>query len=1521
MVTKGFGTFLRNWILQLVLILLPNLYLFAQTTANFTADALSGCAPVLINFTNTSSNANSYSWDLGNGKTSNNVHTSALYAQPGIYTVTLTANGVGGSNAKTTTITVYGAPIAELSANKTDLCGNEALKFTDLSIPQSAAVSGWFWSFGDGQISNAQNPTHLYNQDGKYTVYLQVTDANGCKASTTKTNYININQPKANFIADSFVCTLPADIHFTDKSSGLNLSYSWEFGGGATSNAKSPVHTYFAFDTIPVKLTVTSGGSNCSSSITKNIMIAKYIASFDFTASCNSSNKFSLNLNNTTIPATKSEWDFGDGDTSTSKNPSHLYSKGSYNITLKSIYSNTCFDTVVKTYVSPNASFSYSALPCKAPFKVNFTNNSIGTKITYDWKFSSGTNSTVKNPSNTFTAPPQYARTILTVTNTWGCKDADTVDFPFPFPVAVVVPDTPFTGCAPLNVGFKSTSYSPNANIVSYKWNFGDQASGSNNTSTLKNPSHIYNQSGIYDVQLIVQNDSGCVDTTIYKKLVKTGVLPTSTNFTMDADSSCFYGAHNFADISTYANGVKANYWCWDWYGGNNNILPNQNKRPVACPDSGYNVATANYTSVKNQNKIFSKKIDYTTFLNGGTLYAYDTRPDTGLHYIHMIVGNNGCYAEVKKPFYIKHNMAAPSFAFPNGEFSLASCTPPFEVGLFDGSFGNTKTNHFNVVNNQSSDTLAKIKGDDTTFVHFTKPGTYSISISASNSQELCTNSNVKTVTVDSIIQKVYIPKKGCKGSPVRIINISSPVYGQLSKREFDFGNGETLAGGAVDTVDYIYQDTGTFVIRSYTYSLIPSAVNEIISYTQCSTVHLDTIYIDGVSANFGVDKNSACGADIINFSDSSYSTKPYTLRRWRFGDNTTSSQINPQHQYFKVGNYGVSLFLKNNAGCTDSIYKANFVSISKPYASFSESKTLACYGDTIKFSNLSTGLGFKYRWDFGQGDTSNLTNPRCIYNQNGLFDVMLVTTNTFGCKDTLLKSNLIDVENYPTVKFSAIDSVGDCSPFLATFSDSSITDVTQWKWDFQEGSVSYAKNPINNYTHPGKYNVKLTATTKNGCSSSLTKTNYIVVNGPYGSYSIQGDSGCVPFTSTFVQNFNETDFYTWNFGDGNIQSYSYIANPGNITHQYNSKGFYSPQIQLLDSNNCSAVLSTQNVFAEKVIANFDLSDTLLCKLGNVQFTNKSTSQFATSYQWDFGDLNYSIQKDPLHAYAAQDTFDVKLISTSVIKGCTSNTSKQVAVFRSPQLTLDTLSKTFCIPYSAIFKVKNNDPQVKINKWLWTHNNEQIDSTYAKFNINTTGDQYFHMYIDYANNLCHIDSLIVLKSMLPPLAKFTFAPEHPTVNSTVDFTENCDNTSIWLWKISDNSTSSQPNPSHDFFKNGEYTVTLYASNEGNCVDSTKKVVRVSPEDFVKVVSGFTPNGDGNNDYVKILNAGDVTLIEFTIYNRWGQQVFKTDNIQHYWDGTFNGTLQNEGTFVYYITATNNKTGKEINQKGNITLLK
>ncbi len=1501
--------------------------LYAQPLADFTADKSKGCAPVLIKFTNESTQGPiSYSWDFGNGSTSTEENPSLLFSFPGIYTITLTASNVQGSTSKSITIPVYASPDAEFIANKTALCGYSPIQFSDLSVPQSATITKWFWSFGDGLFSTQQNPVHSYSKEGKFNVYLQIEDANECTNTYVINNYININQPHAVFSADTFVCELPAAVQFTNTSTGTNLNYSWDFGDGNVSTAKSPKHNYTQFDTLTASMIVNSTGSLCSDTLKKVIRITDYKTNFNYTVACNGQEDFTIHFNNTGNPlGTMNIWDFGDGDTAMSVNPSHKFAaKGTYNLRLISRFNKSCIDTTTQVYTSPTANFSFSPLTCKAPFTVNFVNQAVGSNATSQWYFSNGQSSLLTNPSATFTVPPALATAILIQSNLWGCSHGDTVQLSFPVPLAGFKIDTPFSGCAPLNVSFKDNSITYTSPIIKWKWNFGDPSSGAANSSTFKNPTHTYNNTGVYAVSLVVENANGCISGDTVYQAVKTGEKPSVTDFTTDADTFCFHTQHQYTDKTKYTNpATKANYWCWSMYQNGNNLLDVNGKLPSTCPDSGYYYAIEDYVAIQNPSHKYEKWTPHQTNKINDTLWAHDAQPKTGTYYVNMIVGNNGCYAEVKKPVFIKSNMAMPNYVFPNGILSLGACKPPFSVGLFNGSSGWDQFNYFNVVKRGTTDTLAKIKANDTTFINITNSGIYDINISTTNTTEGCTDNATRTIKVDSMVLKKVVPATACLHENVTMINLTKSTLGNIYDYDWDFGDGSTLGGPDADTTNKTYGDTGVFVVQVYAASRVPYNYisTNINSIQECQSLQLDTIRIEGIKLNFGSSKNNYCKGDVIQFTDSSASTKTITSRLWKFGDNKTSVLLNPTHSYYTAGNYSVSLVLQNSYGCKDSITKSNFINISKPSANFTTNKTIGCIGDTVKFINQSAPSGtLTYKWNFGGNDTSSATHPSFIFNKTGIFDITLYALNPFGCRDTNTKLQLTNIAALPVVDFAADSTVANCSPFLVSFYDSSQSNIQSWLWDMGDGNISNQQNAINNYTHPGKFDVKLTATNTNGCSNSLTKSKYIHVKGPYGSYILNPDSGCVPISVLLDQNFTGTDFYVWDYGDGNIESFNYAVQQDSVYHNYTTKGLYNPEVQLLDSNNCISSLKGQKVYAEKVISDFAMTDSLLCSLGNMQFTNVSSGQFTLTHNWNFGDNNSSVITSPLHAYLAQGKYNITLITKSSI-GCSDTAVKNISVYKSPKLKIDTLTQLFCIPFTAQLKAVNTDNTVAINKWFWEHDLVKQDSTLASYSIDKTGAQNFNLHIIYGETLCQIDSLISLSSYYPPVADFNIEPENPSVNSTVFFTDNSDNTSKWKWNLGDGGSSDKPNPAKNYAKKGEYKITLYASNEGNCMDSISKVLAVSAQDFVKIVSGFTPNGDGKNDFVKILNAGEMKLIDFTIYNRWGELVFQTSDIEQGWDGNYRGSLQNEGTFVYYIKAINKKTSTEVFQKGNIALIR
>jgi len=232
--------------------------------ANFTADATAGCEPLVVNFTDLSSGIPSnWSWTFGDGNTSTAQNPSHTY-YAGTYNITLNASNICGWNAtaKTGYIAVNSTPTANFTANVTDGCKPLTVSFTNTS---SGNITGWSWTFGEGNTSTEQSPTYTYNNTGIYLVNLTVTNADNC--SDTRTDSITVRDvPAVNFTASPLNGYTPLTVNFTDLSTGNVTGWSWAFGDGGNSAAASPTHNYTAAGTYTVNLTVDNAcGANTTS--------------------------------------------------------------------------------------------------------------------------------------------------------------------------------------------------------------------------------------------------------------------------------------------------------------------------------------------------------------------------------------------------------------------------------------------------------------------------------------------------------------------------------------------------------------------------------------------------------------------------------------------------------------------------------------------------------------------------------------------------------------------------------------------------------------------------------------------------------------------------------------------------------------------------------------------------------------------------------------------------------------------------------------------------------------------------------------------------------------------------------------------------------------------------------------------------------------------------------------------------------------------------------------------------------
>jgi len=419
-----------KWLLVPVLFF-TGLFASAQLTTKFSGSPLSGCAPHIVHFTDSSTGSpNFWKWDLGNGTISFLQNPSVTYFTPGQYNVKLyvrNAAGTADSLTKNQYITVLAQPTVIFTATPVTGCFPLRVQFTDQSLPGNGTISTWEWDFGDGNISSLQNPQHVYTAAGSYNVSLRVRNSFGCVKSLTMPQFINLTTGvRAGFtnnIPNS--CNPPVNINFTNTSTGVGtLNYQWYFGDGAGSTIKDPSHLYSNPGSYDVTLILTNQ-TGCRDTIIKQNAIVIGTVSASFTSPTTICEGTLVPIVNTSAPQPASvTWDFGDGTTGNTITPSKTYTTpGTYNIKM---YGNfgACIDSsmrVITVLAKPVVNFSTNdSVSCKVPFIVNFTSVAPGA-ISYLWDFGDGNTSTAANPSHTYLATGSFT-VSLTVTNSSGCS-------------------------------------------------------------------------------------------------------------------------------------------------------------------------------------------------------------------------------------------------------------------------------------------------------------------------------------------------------------------------------------------------------------------------------------------------------------------------------------------------------------------------------------------------------------------------------------------------------------------------------------------------------------------------------------------------------------------------------------------------------------------------------------------------------------------------------------------------------------------------------------------------------------------------------------------------------------------------------------------------------------------------------------------------------------------------------------------------------------------------------------------
>ena len=320
----------------------------SQPVANFTADPISGTAPLTVQFTDASTgDVTGWAWDFTNNGTIDSTAQDPVYTyqSPGTYSVNLTVTGPGGTDSKVSEeyISVSPSqPVANFTADPTSGTAPLTVQFTDAS---TGDVTGWAWDFtNDGTIdSTAQDPVYIYQSPGTYSVNLTVTGPGGTDSKVSE-EYISVSpsQPVANFAANSTSGYAPLSVQFTDQSTGSVTGWAWDFTNEGTidSTAQNPVYTYQNPGLYSVNLTV-SGPGGTNSKVRQNYINVSATPEGAFIGNP-TSGMVPLRVQFTEISTGNPwlrYWTFGDASSIvTGKNPAHVYTKaGDFTVSLTTL--------------------------------------------------------------------------------------------------------------------------------------------------------------------------------------------------------------------------------------------------------------------------------------------------------------------------------------------------------------------------------------------------------------------------------------------------------------------------------------------------------------------------------------------------------------------------------------------------------------------------------------------------------------------------------------------------------------------------------------------------------------------------------------------------------------------------------------------------------------------------------------------------------------------------------------------------------------------------------------------------------------------------------------------------------------------------------------------------------------------------------------------------------------------------------------------------------------------------------
>jgi gliding motility-associated-like protein len=487
---------------------------------------------------------------------------------------------------------------------------------------------------------------------------------------------------------------------------------------------------------------------------------------------------------------------------------------------------------------------------------------------------------------------------------------------------------------------------------------------------------------------------------------------------------------------------------------------------------------------------------------------------------------------------------------------------------------------------------------------------------------------------------------------------------------------------------------------------------------------------------------------------------------------------------------------------------------------------------------------------------------------------------------------------------------------------------IANWSWNFGDGSPLNTQvwSPSHLYNNSGNYQVTLITHSSNlACADTLqhTITIYHLPLANFGFTNVCLNQGMNFHDSSLIV-VDTISGWSWNFGDAT--PLIALQNPH---HTYSSPGTYNVSLIVTTNHGC------KNTVVKSVVVHplpdVQFSRTNVCDRDSVRFTDLSTiatTDTLQSQKWNFGDGSLlNTNQNPAHLYATAGFDTVKLLVISKF-GCLDSTIKTSIINPNPIVNFAALNKIGCAPLCVNFQDSSFITTGHNVQWMWNFGdgNNGSEPNHCYTNDSVFAPKSFSVTLTVTSDSGCVSAKSKNNYVIvypKPNAGFRVQPSATTIiDPIISITDLSSGANFWVWNFGDHDTTTKHTPTpHTYADTGTYVITLITSTHYGCVDTAYQTITIEPDFEFFIPNSFSPNDDGVND---TFSGKGIFIKEYEMYifDRWGNLIFFSDDINNPWDGTANHGIDiaQRDVYVYSMKVTDIKNTSH-SYRGSVTLIR